>query len=280
MQLINEAFLEKDMCYCLLNDNKTILPGCRNYDDEWVHPYILLRIDDTFANNLTEIFSLPEMLVWAYKNVPDTRTELETAVSILNYGNHMTFEELNSWAEENPDYEYLAECFYTEDVPEVFAEITQAVTPWTERTGSEFEDALMVANDTLNNSILRARIGGRYRDEGDTDSVYFRVSSVGFDWYDAIVNFIDKKNFDGWITIEYDPQALNTNNAIVTDLPVLEFIEDEPLVESAKKHLYQSALEAAMCEKLSRGIAPKDTAKHYKHMFERIKQRAIMLNLY
>ena len=69
---------EKNECFCLLNDNKTILPGCYfDAEDIWIHPYILCIVGNPLAENINDALDMPEMWLWAYKYVPDTREDLK-----------------------------------------------------------------------------------------------------------------------------------------------------------------------------------------------------------
>ena len=278
---------EKNECFCLLNDNKTILPGCYSYADRiWIHPYILYGVRNPLAENINDALNLPEMWLWAYKYVPDTREDLKKAVSILAYALTLSGDELNTALSE-----------YDLDGIELGSEQSDALRDWCYEFSVKDKDViewsydarvqllqcLSDANDTLNNAILRVRIGGEYSSFDGDDILFCRVSSVGFDWYDAIVNFIDKKRFDGYLTIEYDSQAFGSTFVIDKDVPVEEFIEQEYLVESAKSVLARSAVEANFIRKLSMGMPPKKALgnRPNRHkIFEELKERSMLLKLY
>lgn len=278
---------EENECFCLLNDNKTILPGFySNADGIWMHPYILYDVRSRLADNINEALDLYEMWLWAYKYVPDTREDLKKAVSILAYALTLSEDELNTALSE-----------YDLDEIELDGERSNAlhnwcyefsvkekdVIEWNHDVITQLSQCLSDANDTLNNAILRVRIGGEYNSFGGDDILFCRVSSVGFDWYDAIVNFIDKKRFDGYLTIEYDAQAFGSTSVIDKDLPAEEFIEQEYLVESAKSALARSALEANFIRKLSMGMPPKKALgnRPNRHkIFEGLKERSMLLKLY
>ena len=153
---------------------------------------------------------------------------------------------------------------------------------WNNDVILQLRQCLSDANDTLNNAILRVRLGGEYSSYGE-DVLFCRVSSVGFDWYDAIVNFINKKRFEGYLTIEYDAQAFGSTAVIDQDLPAEEFIEQEYLVESLKSFLARSAIEANFIKKLSMGIPPKEALGNRPNrskIFEGLKERSMLLKLY
>jgi len=47
--------------------------------------------------------------------------------------------------------------------------------------------------DTLNQKFLRARYGGKKNTEPGNKDMYFRISSVGFDWFPLIRSFAEKR---------------------------------------------------------------------------------------
>lgn len=62
-------------------------------------------------------------------------------------------------------------------------------------------------NNLTNQEFLRMRTGDRFRGNDYTGSVYFRVSSTDFNWYDIIWKIVmDNPNIKN-ITIEYDVQS-------------------------------------------------------------------------
>ena len=100
----------------------------------------------------------------------------------------------------------------------------------------------------LNEDYVRVRVGGRY-DNDREDCIYFRISSIGYDWGDNIMDIVFKKFSNiGYITIERDMESakLNkTNHRIyktrdgqpINHLPIKDFIYQEhiPLVASLDK---------------------------------------------
>ena len=75
---------------------------------------------------------------------------------------------------------------------------------------NEYEDN-NIAYMQLNEDYTRVRIGGRY-DNNSEDCIYFRISSVGYNWGDIIVNVVFN-NFMNvkYITIERDTESANIN---------------------------------------------------------------------
>lgn len=99
----------------------------------------------------------------------------------------------------------------------------------------------------LNEDYTRVRVGGRY-DNDMEDCVYFRISSIGYDWGDDIMNAV-MNNFSnvGYITIERDMEAAKLNKSthkiyktkdgeLINHMPIKDFIYQEhiPLVASFK----------------------------------------------
>ncbi len=99
----------------------------------------------------------------------------------------------------------------------------------------------------LNEDYTRVRVGGRY-DNDMEDCVYFRISSIGYDWGDDIMNAV-MNNFSnvGYITIERDMEASKLNKSthkiyktkdgqFINHMPIKDFIYQEhiPLVASFK----------------------------------------------
>ncbi len=83
--------------------------------------------------------------------------------------------------------------------PESFADVVADCVELLKRRGEGeyIQPSEVVLNgsdliDTLNQRFLRARYGGRYNTVPGCRDMYFRVSSVGFDWFPIIRAFVDK----------------------------------------------------------------------------------------
>ena len=98
-------------------------------------------------------------------------------------------------------------------------------------------------NNLTNQEFLRMRTGDRFRGNDYTGSVYFRVSSTDFNWYDIIWKIVMNNPNIKNITIEYDVQSgkamksyfyeLNDGTPI-TNMDREEFLtaKGTPLIES------------------------------------------------
>ena len=92
----------------------------------------------------------------------------------------------------------------------------------------------------LNQNYTRVRYGSHYQNYTEREgSIYFRIASDdGYNWYDDIINFLDKagsrfKLKD--ITIEKDIQATGVNRIYVDHLSLSDFLMRKPIViESVK----------------------------------------------
>ncbi len=94
-------------------------------------------------------------------------------------------------------------------------------------------------NDALNDEFLRIRISSPYW-KGEGNSIYFRVSSTGFNWFPVIWKLIyNNRQFIDNVNIVTDIVALgqekyyNHKGNIIKDMPVDEFLElpGNPIVE-------------------------------------------------
>lgn len=76
---------------------------------------------------------------------------------------------------------------------------------------SDIEDTGDIAYTQLNQLYTRLRVGGRY-DNDNEDCLYVRISSVGYDWGNDIINVVCKKfSKVKYITIERDSEACSIN---------------------------------------------------------------------
>lgn len=104
----------------------------------------------------------------------------------------------------------------------------------------ETYDLVEEINDSLNQEFLRARFGGMY-DSNSDKTMYFRISSTGFDWFNIIWNFVNSnKNQIDKVSVLYDVEStgksdyLTHNNQKIKEMPVQDFItlSGNPIFES------------------------------------------------
>lgn len=91
----------------------------------------------------------------------------------------------------------------------------------------------LAVNDALNQEFLRARYGGKYDSDNPAGGeMYFRISSVGFDWFPIIWTFVyDNRRQISSVTVLKDPEATGQSNAylrhgseVIKHMPTDEFI--------------------------------------------------------
>ena len=95
--------------------------------------------------------------------------------------------------------------------------------------------------DELNQEFLRARLGGYVNSTSGSKEMVFRVSSVGFNWFNLIYMFVHEHKRDiSSVTIAKDEEATGYENyfykhrgEVYNRMPVDEFLEQpgNPIVE-------------------------------------------------
>jgi hypothetical protein len=72
-------------------------------------------------------------------------------------------------------------------------------------------------NHELNQTFLRARIGGEYDTVAGNKDMYFRISSTGFRWNNIIDEFLTKRQESiSTVTIERDKESTGSNEKYIT----------------------------------------------------------------
>ena len=99
-----------------------------------------------------------------------------------------------------------------------------------------------MVNRELNQEFLRARYGGMYDSDSEGGEIYFRVSSVGFNWFPIIWEFVyNHRSQISSVTIVKDPESTGVNGyyyklngAPVDNMPVDDFINTSgrPVIDS------------------------------------------------
>lgn len=99
----------------------------------------------------------------------------------------------------------------------------------------ESEGLNTLVNAELNQEFLRARYGGMYDTKPGNRNVYFRTSSVCFDWFPLIRDLVSERQNDiETVTVIRDPEStgaegryLNCNGIIVNHLGTVDFLKLE-----------------------------------------------------
>lgn len=110
-----------------------------------------------------------------------------------------------------------------------------------------------------NQEFLRERYGGTYKTQSGNRDIYFRISSVGFNWYNIIWQFVyDHKSQIDFVTIVRDVASTRSaefykgKHGVYDQMPVDDFLNESgnPVIEwdqkepSVQKHL---ALGGTIC---------------------------------
>lgn len=99
----------------------------------------------------------------------------------------------------------------------------------------------IIVADELNQEFLRARYGGMYNTTAGSREMVFRVSSVGYDWYNIIFTFVyDRKSRIDFVTIVKDEESTGFNDAYyhrgepIFRMPIDDFIlmRGTPVIEA------------------------------------------------
>lgn len=133
----------------------------------------------------------------------DTNTKINEIKDIMYniFDEMMTGEVINSWnldTNTNTLYNNLINLVKDNTLQEVL-------------DMSDIDETGDIAYTQLNQLYTRLRVGGRY-DNDNEDCLYVRISSVGYDWGNDIMNIVCKKfSKVKYITIERDSEACSLN---------------------------------------------------------------------
>lgn len=142
----------------------------------------------------------------------------------------------------------------------------------------EMLDALMIANESVNQEFLRFRTG---KDPNNSTklNLYFRVSSIGFDWATLIDNFI-LENYpsissititkDPWALGNYESYEINGKDIIILGVDDWLSCGKNVIIESIQKIKYGGKFNKYLKEGLSVSdifwnCNPKHTSRYIKN---------------
>lgn len=240
--------------YMIRNDGK-VLP-CRNF-----HPYIIDQpnLEDIDYNLFQLLVEYPWQLKWFYQHTGEqsTRDLIEQfgqlIVDIVNADEWNAYDDIALLsgdrahdAERAIQFLHLTPHYLEDGVTDVVVR--------------DLYDVYELLNVATNQEFLRTRIGGNYAREGGNDTIYFRVSSTEFNWFNTIWSVVaaNRSNISKvTITVDVqsqkDPPANTTargfdyfyflSGEVVNELPVEEFLtlRGTPVVED-----YECAAAAAL----------------------------------
>ena len=220
---LKEDLIKAATPYMLRNDGKLLTCGS-------IHPYIKYTYEDSLESNLKELFiSYPQDLVWFYKNTlkEDTKDQIRNLISSIYYADEDEF---------NPDVFDSAKNLL--EILKVDPSKANYVTDKTEIL-KIFEEL----NICTNQEFCRVRTSSLKYGGWDAGLIYFRISSLHFNWFPLIWNIVfthenisnitickDTQTFGG----RYDPYKIG--NTVIEDLPREEFLtlKGNPVIEELK----------------------------------------------
>lgn len=172
------------------------------------HPYIMRNPEEVSIQDITTLLS-PQQLAaikWFYEHTNSGYTQKN--ISMLTTYLYKYLNDLQERGEITTTYMKSRQDVISQYVNQtIFDSISN--TDYIDDMLNE----LLIVNESVNQEFLRFRTGTNPHSSNKL-SLYFRVSSVGFDWSDLIDKFIvDNYNRIADITISKDPWALGSMEA-------------------------------------------------------------------
>lgn len=137
--------------------------------------------------------------------------------------------------------EWLSHYSNHEDVKKLLADFHEGVI-------ADFQYFNTLLKTELNQEFLRARYGGMYDTDPESKEMVFRISSIGFNWYGMIADFVKKSPFPiETITIVRDRESTGVKEGfyktcdgrkVYRKIPIAEFFAENENLQMQKKHLY------------------------------------------
>ena len=227
--------------YCAYKDNILVaydknLDALKQKIDDMVifenlhesHQQTTLKSDDVLPNEKEELFSMtPYML--------RNDGELLTCGDLHPYikmSNSASFETNLNTLNSHPEF---LDWFYDNTLNE---EVRTLITEYKECKDDEKEELMNLLNDLTNQEFCRVRTSNyKVKYGGDNGQIYFRISSVGFNWFDLIWNIVNKFSKDiKEVTVIKDKQTFGGKefDYYYNHLPTDEFLtlKGNPIIES------------------------------------------------
>lgn len=226
---LNEEYLQQNSAYMLRNDGKLFKVK--------VHPYIWYDVNDPIEDGIEELFvENSDFLIWIYEhtNKQTTRDMISQLVAFVRYYGEEISSLFNNINPENfsSDFSIINYEPYKDDIKDIREAYTLYET----------------LNNEVNQEFCRVRVGGEYLSDENSYDVYFRIGSVGFNWFNLIWKLVydNRANIDT-VTIETDYQSgkpiiIYRHNGLYLDhLSADDFIslKGNPVLESSfpKSHI-------------------------------------------
>lgn len=183
--------LEKRKAYIVRNDGKI-------FDQGLYHFYIIDNEKDSFEFSLTQLFETNiDKLKWFYDNTLNINHKRSIRILIALFLSTIS------------DYDPLSRGIFNihgADAKKLFPDI-EAFDLTNDDVEMLIEQQLILVNNNLNQEFLRFRTSDAY-EFGNSNGIYFRISSFNFDWFPIIWDVVNQnKSFISDVTISGDWQS-------------------------------------------------------------------------
>lgn len=215
--------LEKRKAYVVRNDGKVFNQGSYYF-------YIIDTPEDSFEFSLKQLFEINiARLRWFYDNTLNINHKKSIAILVgmflgTTVGDIFTKGVFN---------------IHGAEAKKLFPEVE--ILDVDENTIlADLEQQLILVNNNYNQEFLRFRTSDAY-EFGNSNGIYFRVSSFGFDWFPIIWDIVyNNINFISDVTISGDWQSGKSSEiykhkgTLIKELPVDEFLNltGNPIIET------------------------------------------------
>lgn len=240
--ILNES-IKPATPYMIRNDGKVFTCGV-------MHPYVATDIYRTPIDNILYLFNDDfKSLLWFYTNT--AKVETKKAIEILVSAVILDFSSIFGLSQCNID---KIKNMINFDL--VSAHITQ----------EQMISLYVNLNSLCNQEFLRARTSNMLYG-GSNNSIYFRISSVNFNWFDIIWDFVNKhKMFISDVTIVKDSRTFGGKYDIYkkfNHIPIGTFLtlSGNPIVENYTD-IFKLINESMQC------IYNDDFNSYVKHMLK------------
>lgn len=210
--------LQKATPYMLRNDGELLTCGD-------IHPYIYYNIYDEDENELAKLISgedIDGFISWFYDNTskPSTKKEISSLLYSI-----LSCEDLN---------------YLHNDAQHIVDKLSLKKTDEVTNDKEQILDIFNALNDDTNQEFCKVRVSS-LKFGGSSNEVYFRISSINFNWFDLIWKVLmDNEAFVKDVTIVKDTQTFGggylpytINGKKIEHMPVEDFLtlEGSPTVE-------------------------------------------------
>lgn len=253
--------LQQGQPYMIRNDGKVFV--CPK-----LHPYIIDQPEDDLDYNLFQLFiEYPFQLKWFYQHTGEqstrdlVRSVGQQVINILyNADQWNAFDSQTEFFRGTRFEDVLRTVSFLSVEPQVLEDgITDEVL-------DQFYEDYDLLNTETNQEFLRARLGGQYVRDSLNDTLYFRVSSVEFNWFNIIYQVaVDNRFQSSKVTISVDNQSGKEppSSSVYKDLDwyyvlsgeiIREFPIDEFLTLKGNPIVEELALSSIKALRLGRSI--------------------------